>query len=108
MTSSDQKLLIDACENPGAFMDMAESFIDHPENGEQLLAEYLAKIKLNTRISYAKLKLQFNPWIEDEIKTPTVIFRLKSDNQTYILFGILDDNEKVHVVLASYDPSKYN
>lgn len=108
MTHSDQQILIKACENPNAFLDMAESFIDHPEKGEQLLAEYLAKIKLNTRINYAKLKLQHNPWVKEGVNTPTVIFRLKSDNQIYILFGILNTDEKLHVVLALYNPSKYN
>lgn len=106
MTYSDQQILTDACENPEAFINMAEPFLDHPEDSEKLLAEYLAKIKLKARIKSASLKMKSNLWSNQP--TPTVIFQLKGDSQKYQLFGVLDNQELIHVVLATYDPSQCN
>lgn len=102
MKPNDYQLLCDACENPEAFLKMAETYFDHPEQEAKLLRKYLETIKMSTRIKGASLSMQVTPY-SNGVALPVVTITFMDDPNHYQLQGVLlddDPSNSVHIMLS--------
>lgn len=100
MTESEQQSLINLCEDPNNYVELVENWANKTKSDPCLVKELFTKHHLMNRIKDYRIikdKIHLGPMVCEPVM---VQFQLKSDNQWYSLFGMLDEDDKVHVVLS--------
>lgn len=100
MTNKEFLQLKTLCEDPGSFLDLVEDWEENRYSSDFLIHRLLSKYDLADKIEGYELKQEKMVIQGTEFEPLGIHFQLKSDHKWYTLFGIIAEDEKLHVSLA--------
>lgn len=98
MTPYIKNQLIKLCDHPEWFNYMLTIWDNNPEESHTAIRNYLSHVQLDGLLENTKIvHVSFNG---DEPK-PGFYFEIPKDPNVYLILGILDEDELLHIVLLS-------